>query len=65
MRENVMYTVLGYIVFAIVFFPLLVFNHALWIGLVVFVTIIGSILFGQCVVKIKSLMIWITLKLQI
>ena len=49
MRENVMYTVLGYIVFAIVFFPLLVFNHALWIGLVVLITIIGSILFGQCV----------------
>lgn len=49
MRENVMYTILGYIVFAIVFFPLLVFKHALWVGLVVLITIIGSILFGQCV----------------
>ncbi|MER2105910.1 MAG: hypothetical protein ABS949_03145 [Solibacillus sp.] len=55
MRENVMYTVMGYIVFAIVFFPLLVFKHALWVGVVVLITIIGSILFGQCVkVMVRS-----------
>ena len=55
MRENVMYTVMGYIVFAIVFFPLLVFKHALWVGVVVLITIIGSVLFGQCVkVMVRS-----------
>lgn len=49
MNEQIMYTIVGYIVFAIVFFPLLVFNQALWVGGVVLLTIIGSILFGQCV----------------
>lgn len=49
MKENVIYTVMGYLVFAIIFFPFLVFKHALWVGAVVFITIVGSILLGQCV----------------
>ena len=49
MRENVMFTVVGYLVFAIIFFPLLMFKHALWIGFAFLLTIIGSILLGQCV----------------
>ena len=47
MKENIIYTILGFIAFALLFFDFLVFRHALWIGFAIPLTIIGSILLGQ------------------
>jgi uncharacterized protein (DUF983 family) len=47
MKENIIYTILGFIAFAILFFDLVLLRHALWIGFAIPLTIIGSILLGQ------------------
>ena len=47
MKENIIYTILGFIAFGILFFDLFLLKHVIFIGFAIPLTIIGSIVLGQ------------------
>lgn len=49
MKENLIYTVVGYLFFAVMFLPLLLLKGVFWVGLAVLFTIAASIFLGQII----------------
>lgn len=49
MKENIISTVIGYIILAIIFLPLLVIKDAFWVGIVFVFFVVAVIALGQII----------------
>lgn len=49
MKENIISTVIGYIILAIIFLPLLVIKNVFWVGIVFIFFAVAVIVLGQII----------------
>lgn len=47
MKENIIFTIIGYLVVSVIFLPLLLIKNSFWIGIAFLLTIGCSVVIGQ------------------